>query len=1335
VFAQKPAREGVIAMDEAGRLRWGAWTIAVLSVACFATTPAETSVAVGIVSLCWSAVLATASGLLRHDSFRLWQPFRGGIVFVLLQALGWTFFAVNLGLCILVALNRGSFARFAPGIGVFGFAANALLILSIDKFDARKAQAPESQGKDELSSSVGKFVLIAAATTMVGVSMTEFASGSVKEEAIKIGQVVNVILAVFVHGFCGSVQMAEKGYSLIQPFGGGWAFQLLQAIAWLLFGVNFFVFKNRHFLRLNHIRGGTFLFASSCFSTSVLLLRSLRFFKMETTKQRRIKWRSFSSISFVYVVSIILALVPALDIATDAALGSQTIKLACGVLATPTAHVGGYLMIKDYSLYKPLFGGPSFVLTQAIGWLLYASFLYVAVFSKSGPGVFQPVAMFSHAVILASVHLFQDDSTEKKKIPEDEDDESIEESEVGKFFPWIADLLAVIGLLVNIAVDVIVSFDLPPVEKAFLDLSLPIWIFARFGLYWDIFEGRVMSWRPFSGPDVWILSEAVSWTLFVVSCLSSLILLVAAHSSDSRTNFGWTTAVGLGHVFAHLLLRTGASELWELQRSTSRRTGRLRRSSSISASAANPVEPSWREKYGILYAGVFALVDTFMFAFCDFRMKKASILQASFFTAVLGVIGMHVLVAPKLAPKYKLFQPFRGGALFVLIQSIAWSLFGVCCVVSLVSINASALQSAHMPGLFTSVGAGFSTVMLLLLWSIQRYEPQSTEAIQIDGRIGFVLGLFALALFLLADFAVIRFALPFSFFRPVVASAWVASCASVPLSIFVSFKAPGKSFADVSPTLLVVGCGLWTFTVLLGAMLVANSILNSDYLPSAWSATLAGASNLVSHVLLKISKSDNFAEFIPAALVTSFGLYVSVRAFAYLVLPLIRGFLDHPMYIYAILAKRWEGWVSPDGLQALSNVHVQRTIRYGTHRRHYFDLLRPLHISKCHVKEKFAKRPPVVYLHGGGHICVGSELLLHSMTPIARAGLTVYCVEYPLSPEEPYPSAVLSVILALLWIRDFHCSNPMCTALCSVKSGLDSHECHVSSCKAQIWDFKSIDPSKRLDVPHKCPTCGEALGTDSVQLLGDSAGGSLVASITSLIKNPSLLETTLQLDAAKAYRSALFNLNVEALPEIVRLGILYGLLGRQTPMNCSIDEGDGGVEGTWSNYAFKWVSHVGISFMLHLYGIGFKDPTEMTKDPVHCTLNDLPKEELQNFAAETLIICGESDPLLLSNIEANRRLTELGHACELHLVPGTHAFHGFPVNWLHLMGADWHSNAFAATVMLLSFFTGGNLDEPALQEKKRRQVMLPDYSPLIVFPLCLIVFPSLTIFWLMQLLR
>lgn len=56
----------------------------------------------------------------------------------------------------------------------------------------------------------------------------------------------------------------------------------------------------------------------------------------------------------------------------------------------------------------------------------------------------------------------------------------------------------------------------------------------------------------------------------------------------------------------------------------------------------------------------------------------------------------------------------------------------------------------------------------------------------------------------------------------------------------------------------------------------------------------------------------------------------------------------------------------------------------------------------------------------GGFVVANSCVLIASVTAFARHGMTVFSLEYPLAPEDAFPTAVVSILRALQWMRVEH---------------------------------------------------------------------------------------------------------------------------------------------------------------------------------------------------------------------------------------------------------------------------------------------------------------------------
>ena len=63
---------------------------------------------------------------------------------------------------------------------------------------------------------------------------------------------------------------------------------------------------------------------------------------------------------------------------------------------------------------------------------------------------------------------------------------------------------------------------------------------------------------------------------------------------------------------------------------------------------------------------------------------------------------------------------------------------------------------------------------------------------------------------------------------------------------------------------------------------------------------------------------------------------------------------------------------------------------------------------------------PIVYVHGGGWICGKNDMYTGNLVPFAAAGHPVFNLEYPLAPERPHPHMLRSLLGALAWIHEHY---------------------------------------------------------------------------------------------------------------------------------------------------------------------------------------------------------------------------------------------------------------------------------------------------------------------------
>jgi len=159
----------------------------------------------------------------------------------------------------------------------------------------------------------------------------------------------------------------------------------------------------------------------------------------------------------------------------------------------------------------------------------------------------------------------------------------------------------------------------------------------------------------------------------------------------------------------------------------------------------------------------------------------------------------------------------------------------------------------------------------------------------------------------------------------------------------------------------------------------------------------------------------------------------------------------------------------------MKDIALGEPCHYGAHSREWVQCLHPIGSSNRRPADR-----AILFCHGGGHIAANSVLLMPSVTPWVRAGYTVWCMNYPLSPSSVFPEAVISVLRCMRWLKKEH-------------------------------------------------------GIATIALTGDSAGGNLATMAAALASNPLVLNKLVE--EVEEDRTKVF-------PEINGVVSMYGLLDR-----------------------------------------------------------------------------------------------------------------------------------------------------------------------------------------------
>lgn len=103
---------------------------------------------------------------------------------------------------------------------------------------------------------------------------------------------------------------------------------------------------------------------------------------------------------------------------------------------------------------------------------------------------------------------------------------------------------------------------------------------------------------------------------------------------------------------------------------------------------------------------------------------------------------------------------------------------------------------------------------------------------------------------------------------------------------------------------------------------------------------------------------------------------------------------------------RWH----PRAREALATVDVTRNLVYGPNPEHRLDVWRKKGLE--------GPAPTVLLVHGGGFRILSKDTHWLIALLFARAGYTVFTINYRLAPRHPFPSALEDTCLAYRWVLD-----------------------------------------------------------------------------------------------------------------------------------------------------------------------------------------------------------------------------------------------------------------------------------------------------------------------------
>jgi hypothetical protein len=726
------------------------------------------------------------------------------------------------------------------------------------------------------------------------------------------------------------------------------------------------------------------------------------------------------------------------------------IFVAC-VASSCLVHVGAFAKLGSYKLWQPFEGGAAFVFRQSLGWMLLSLSLLAQLIIAAAPkylagkgwlvsscGVF----ILSHGLLRASIQFFRDDdknaddgaNSDSKPIPASVSAHSEDVAQVDwllqmelrpklraylegikeqllrgptasrevchePLFPgtnaasssevtWHSAFLRLVAFFCAV-----VSFILTVSADAFRGLSsMGPWpvslLFGSgmlIGLCGAIFthvvcgpnsDKRYKRFQPFQGGLYFVLCQAMGWSFFA-NALMFASLCIAWGPSDVVID-GLLSAVGALLFAAQIVLIVSLDQ--------------------FDGSSAHPIlngifeSPGARWLSDNLVSVILSFGSLALFMLADAGMVRSGANFAVLPMVILAIVSTIAAItltcwlAPDGPPRAGQQNSGKRFRRYPVVQILGWALwsftlvFGLLMVARALAADSSKglLPQAPKVNLRTGFSAGLSGLgaQLLVLYSFSpeastmkpRKEAMPGEMLKLTQGVANFLG---------------KPVLHLPRWKPLLPAVRSVNLAGVLLLLFATKDIVfGGLFERLST---VLGNGILLTCLCLGYPFVQLLAYPEKRVVATKFAAGIGAwvHRRASEVMWVV------------------GLYV--------ILPALRSFLNTPMVWFGRYHMFRDDKLSTDGQPVTKDVKVVLGVQYGPRPTHVMDVVSPASPA--------SKEDPVVFCHGGGFVCVQGELLMPSMTFVARYGMTMYSVNYPFAPEEAFPSQVVAILRACAWIK------------------------------------------------------------------------------------------------------------------------------------------------------------------------------------------------------------------------------------------------------------------------------------------------------------------------------
>eukprot|EP01012_Entosiphon_sulcatum_P049529 TRINITY_DN68154_c0_g1_i1.p1 TRINITY_DN68154_c0_g1~~TRINITY_DN68154_c0_g1_i1.p1 ORF type:complete len:1335 (-),score=175.27 TRINITY_DN68154_c0_g1_i1:16-4020(-) len=748
------------------------------------------------------------NGRRRHSEYLLWQPFRGGFKFIIMQAIGWSGFSISLYISIGLVPNQsghvvlGNIHGVLSLVGLLFFAAQGLLVYSQQYFNAKATDTITPRWSGDLIAfflqslgSLVMFVLVDRALAW-GVWPHHILSALYTTSATGITMYLAPLLTHYVGG-----PRQNSSYRFWQPFVGGPKFVFMQCLGWSTYSVSGMIMLLYIFNGLRWV--GLWAVATFGFLSELLILLSLPAFQEDVQHVRAPPVQY--TLNGEMLVCVILAASGCTlfrlidleaqktgpigrDIPIDQMLAFAVFTIC---VATPLGHLSGRRAHPTFRVWQPFSGGAEFVALQAVGWTLFSVML-----------------MFYVIVLL-----------------------NYQELERMAWEGFLT-LCGMVGLVPCVLI--LISVRLFRASKSHSEeRALDVQVAFRHS---EQLEGAQA-----------VLQSALHEIQAVLDTTQNELLRQACEQLRQR--------------FAEKLQETKSPAQGPKER-------------------APPTSTSPLTLIGVaISCGSLALhflADILLHTVPeDLPLIPSSVFCFAFFSAVVAPIITHAFGGPSRYSSYAIWQPFRGGFNFVLLQTIGWALYAGSICLSVIALY-SGLGTIAVSGLVSFIGACACASHMVIFLSISRFEPRDEGIAELpasnflqrnaEAVISVLLTVSAFCLFAVVDVAKERGVMSIT---PIIVLASVAMFAALPLAFLATHKrgvtealsptlARGSSLTDLEgiQTSYVEALGWVAYSVSTALALVCIHYAINRIERMGWLLVYTGGGAIVGSLLIMASVID-----------------------------------------------------------------------------------------------------------------------------------------------------------------------------------------------------------------------------------------------------------------------------------------------------------------------------------------------------------------------------------------------------------------------------------------------------------------------------------------------